>query len=91
VQPFPSSQFIAAPAQTPLEQASLPVQALPSSQTAVLLLCMQAPAEQESSVQAFPSSQFIAVPAQTPLEQASFPVQALPSSQVVPSSFPEHC
>jgi len=64
VQTLPSSQFIAVPAQTPLEQISFMVHALPSLQAEVLLRCWQTPATQESSVQTLPSSQFI--PAQDP-------------------------
>ncbi len=80
----PSLQVIGVPAQTPPEQTSFTVQALPSLQATVLLVCTQAPATQESSVQILLSLQSNAVPAQTPPEQTSFTVQALLSLQLVP-------
>jgi len=81
---LPSSQLgPAPPTQTPPEQASPVVQALPSSQEAVLFTCVQPVAGlQASSVQTLASSQFGAVPpTQVPPEQASPVVQALPSLQ----------
>src|SRR5436309_13966084 len=62
---------------------SVVVQALPSSQGAVLFVCAQPVAGvQESLVQGLPSLQFgAAPPTQLPAAQASFVVQALPSSQ----------
>jgi hypothetical protein len=80
---FPSSQFgPAPPMQTPPEQASPVVQALPSSQEAVLFVWAHPVAgTQESSVHGLPSLQLgPAPPTQTPPEQASPVVQALPSS-----------
>jgi hypothetical protein len=61
VQRLLSSQFTAAPAQDPPEQASPVVQALLSSQDTVLLVCAQIPPLQVSVVQALPSSQFAGV------------------------------
>jgi hypothetical protein len=84
VQTFPSSQFSAAPpTHVPPLHASLVVQALPSLQGAVLLVCVQPVAGlHESSVHRLPSSQLgPAPPTQAPPEQASPVVQALPSSQ----------
>jgi hypothetical protein len=84
VQPFESLQLVALPlVQTPPEQVSPVVQALPSSQEAVLLVWTQ-PVEvlQESLVHGFASLQFGAdPPTHVPPEQVSFVVQALPSSQ----------
>ena len=83
MQPLASSQLGGAPpTQNPPEQASLVVQALPSSHEAVLFTCTQALAGlHESSVQTLPSLQLgAAPPTQTPPEQVSFVVQALPSS-----------
>src|SRR5205823_1630692 len=84
VQGLPSSQVgAAAPTQAPSWQVSLAVQALASSQGAVLLMCRQPPAaSQASSVQALPSSQgaTLGTLAQTPAVQLSS-VQGLPSSQ----------
>jgi hypothetical protein len=58
VQVSPSSQSSAGPpTQVPPEQASVVVQALPSSQGCVLFTCWHTPAWQASSVQALPSSQ----------------------------------
>ena len=67
------------PAHAPLAQASPLVQALPSLQVLVLLLCTQPPPEpQESVVHGLPSSQLIAVPdVQPPDAQMSPLVQAL--------------
>jgi hypothetical protein len=82
VQTLPSSQLGGAPpAQTPPAQVSLVVQALPSSQGAVLLVCVQPVAGlQASSVQTLPSSQLGGdPPTHTPAEQVSLIVQALPS------------
>jgi hypothetical protein len=84
VQPLPSSQLGAAPpTHAPSEQASPVVQALPSSQDAVLLSCSQPVAGlQLSSVHGLLSSQLgAAPPTHAPSEQASPVVQALPSSQ----------
>jgi hypothetical protein len=82
VQTLPSSQFGAGPpTQVPPEQVSLVVQALPSLQGAVLLVCVQ-PVEglQASSVQGLLSLQLVAEPGtQAPPEQTSPVVQALPS------------
>ena len=82
--PLPSSQSGAAPPwQAPPAQVSLVVQALPSSQGAVVLEWTHPEAGlQESSVHPFLSSQFGASPpTQDPPEQVSLVVQALPSSQ----------
>ena len=82
----------APPTQTPPEQVSLVVQALPSLQGAVLLVCTQ-PVDglQLSSVHGLLSLQLIVVPPQTPPEQTSFAVQApfwqvSPVVQALPSS-----
>jgi len=87
VQTFESSQFGGAPpTQAPALQVSLVVQALPSSQEAVLLVLTQPRTESHvSSVHALPSSQLGgAPPTQTPALHVSFVVQALPSSQAAP-------
>jgi hypothetical protein len=61
---------------------SLPVQALPSSQEAVLFVYTHpVDGSQLSSVQGLLSLHTIAVPAQAPPAQVSLAVQALPSSQ----------
>jgi hypothetical protein len=72
------------PTQFPSEQVSFVVQALPSSQAAVLFMCMQPDAGlQESSVQTLPSLQLGGgPPTQVPPEQTSPVVQALPSLHV---------
>jgi hypothetical protein len=81
VQPLLSLQFAAVPAQTPAEQVSSLVHALPSSHDAVLSLCTHPVAGlQLSSVHGLPSSQLIPVPPQPPSAQVSFVVHALPSS-----------
>ena len=90
VQTLPSLQLGAGPpTHVPPEQVSLVVQALPSSQDAVLLTWTQPlTGSQESSVHGLPSSQFgAAPPTQSPAAQASAVVQALLSVQVVPSGF----
>jgi hypothetical protein len=84
VQTSPSSQLGAVPpTHTPPEHVSPVVQALPSSQGAVLLVCVQPVAGlQASSVQTLPSSQFVGAPlTHTPPEHVSPVVQALPSLQ----------
>jgi hypothetical protein len=84
VQPFPSLQFRAAPPwQLPPPQASLVVQASPSSHAAVLSTWTQPVAGlHESSVQPFPSLQLGAEPpTHAPPAQVSLVVQALLSSQ----------
>src|SRR6266540_1692941 len=85
VQTLLSLQTLAAPGtQTPPEQASPTVQALPSEQNAVLLVNTHAPVVvlQESVVHTLLSLQTLAAPGtQAPAEQASFSVQALPSEQ----------
>src|SRR5437762_194631 len=84
VQRLPLSQFGAVPpTHWPPLQASLVVQALPSLQGRVLLLCTQPLAgSQLWSVQRLPSSQLGAgPPAQRPSLQVSLVVQALPSVQ----------
>jgi hypothetical protein len=84
VQPLSSLQVTAPPGeQVPAEQVSPVVQALPSSQEAVLLVCTHpVPELHESLVQSLSSLQSSAEPpAQEPAEQASPVVQALPSSQ----------
>src|SRR3989338_8879481 len=86
---MPSEQEAQAPpAQDPSEQASSHVSALPSSQEAVLLVWVQAPELQASSVQALLSSHSESwehsgqvLPAQAPSEQTSLHVPELPSSQ----------
>jgi len=82
VQTLPSSQFGGAPpTHVPAAQVSPVVQALPSLQGAVLLVCVQPVAGlQASSVHTLPSSQLVGPPGtQTPPEQMSPVVQALPS------------
>src|SRR5437667_443496 len=71
------------PVQTPLWQVSLRVQAAPSSQGVVLLVCVPAVAwVQPSVVHTLPALQFAAAPpTQLPPEHVSPVVQALPSSQ----------
>ena len=84
VQTSPSLQSGGAPPRhAPAEQVSLVVQALSSSQGAVLLACTHpATGLQESSVQTSPSSQSGgAPPRHAPPEQVSPVVQASPSSQ----------
>jgi hypothetical protein len=71
VQTLPSSQFLDAPVQAPLEQISPVVQALLSLQGSVLLAWMQTPPTQESVVQTLPSSQFLGGPEHTPCAQKS--------------------
>ena len=75
----------APPWQEPPRQASSHVEALPSSQLAVLLVKTQPVAElQLSAVQTFPSSQFFAEPRQVPeVSQTSPVVQASPSVQLL--------
>src|SRR5439155_192593 len=84
VQTLPSSQVGGGPpTHRPPLQASLVVQALPSLQGAVLLVCTQ-PVDglQVSSVQTLPSSQLGgAPPTQWPPLQTSLVVQELPSRQ----------
>ena len=85
VQPLPSLQVTAVPApQVPPAHLSPVVQALPSSHTAVLLVCWQpAKGSQVSVVHRLVSLQFrLPPPAQRPAVQVSPVVQALPSSQV---------
>jgi hypothetical protein len=81
-----SSQLSAVPTQTPLEQASPVVQAVPSEHVVPLarLTCPHTPAAQLSVVQEFPSSQLSGVPPHVPLVHTSPVVQRLPSLQVVP-------
>ena len=84
VQPLLSSQIGAEPpTQDPTAQVSTVVQALPSSQEAVLFVKTQPVAgTQESSVQGLLSSQIGAEPpTQDPAAQVSGVVQALPSLQ----------
>src|SRR6266550_2068925 len=79
----PGKQQLLEPArQTPPEQVSLLVQALPSSQGALLGVNVHPVPLQASSVQTLPSLQVNAMPAHTPLAQVSLRVQRLPSSQV---------
>jgi hypothetical protein len=67
VQGLLSSQVMALPLQVPAAQVSLSVQALPSSQAAVLSEVVQPVlASQPSSVQALPSSQVLLLPATQP-------------------------
>ena|SRR5436309_2689097 len=75
------------PAQAPPPQVSLVVQALPSSQEAVLFACTHPLVGlHESSVQTLLSLQLGAVPpTQLPFTQVSFVVQALLSLHDVPS------
>src|SRR5262249_26559846 len=80
---FPSSQLRAGPpTQVPPLHVSAVVQALPSSQDAVLLVCTQPVAMlQLSFVQTLPSLQLGGgPPTPVPALQASLVVQALPSS-----------
>src|SRR6266849_2885098 len=84
VQTFPSSQLGAGPpTHAPAAQVSLVVQAFPSLQGAVLLMCTQPVAGlHESSVLSFLSLQLGAgPPTHVPPAQVSFVVQAFPSSQ----------
>jgi hypothetical protein len=84
VQPFESSQFGAVPpTHAPLAHVSFVVQALPSSQGAVLSVWTQPlTGSQESSVQGLLSSQLgAAPPTHAPAAQVSLVVQALASSQ----------
>src|SRR6266849_2108169 len=84
VQTFPSSQLGAGPpTHAPAAQVSLVVQAFPSLQGAVLLMCTQPVAGlHESSVQTLLSLQLGAgPPTHVPPAQVSFVVQAFPSSQ----------
>jgi hypothetical protein len=84
VQPFPSSQLGAVPpTHAPFAQVSFVVQALPSSQDAVLFTWTQPDAGlHESSVQPFESSQLgEGPPTQAPAVQVSLVVQALLSEQ----------
>src|SRR5438067_10640580 len=81
---LPSSQFVAGPpTHVPPLQVSPVVQAFPSLQGLVLLVCVQPVAGlQPSVVQTLPSSQLGAVPpTQVPPLQASLVVQALPLLQ----------
>jgi hypothetical protein len=83
VQTFPSSQLGGGPpTQAPLLQASFVVQASPSLQGLLLLVCTHpVMASQLSSVQTLPSLQFGGgPPAQLPPLQVSLVVQASPSS-----------
>ena len=82
VQELPSLQLTGGPGwHAPPPQASGPVQALPSSQGAVLLLCTQPVAgSQVSVVQRFPSSQLGGgPPTHVPFAHVSAVVQTLPS------------
>jgi hypothetical protein len=81
VQTLLSLQTIVVPAHTPPEQESLVVQALPSSQDAVLFVYTHpVDGSQLSSVQGLLSLQTMAVPAHAPPEHVSLDVQAFPSS-----------
>jgi hypothetical protein len=81
---LPSSQTVGGPAtQILLLHLSPEVQALPSSQFAVLAVWTQALALQESSVHGFASSQLL-VPTQTPAWHFSSFVHELVSTQVLP-------
>ena len=84
VQTLPSSQLGSAPpTHAPAAQVSAVVQALPSSQAAVLLAFTQpVPVSQESSVQTLPSSQLMSVNTHIPSTHASV-VQASMSSQMI--------
>src|SRR5262245_10358812 len=93
VQPRSSLQTSGVPGtHLPPRHVSMPVQRLPSSQSASpaqqfgMPACVHVPPTQTSSVQATPSSQPIAVPAHVPFVHASPPVHASPSSHAVPSS-----
>ena len=82
---FPVSQVSGGPpTQAPFEQASLVVQALPSSQGAVLFVWTQPVAGlHDSLVHGLPSLQLGGGPAMHwPAAQVSFVVQAFPSSQI---------
>jgi hypothetical protein len=86
VQGLLSSQDLALPAwQAPYKQTSPVVQALPSSQLALLLVLVQLPVvvSQPSVVQGLLSLQTLALPGwQLPPKQLSLVVQALPSLQL---------
>src|SRR5262249_10040953 len=75
------------PMQTPPEQLSPVVAALPSSQRMPLLMFSQPTvgAVQRSVVQGFPSTQFLGVPRQAPAAQVSATVQTFPSVHASPS------
>jgi len=82
---FMSSQLLGSPEHVPALQASLVVQASPSLQLTVLLLCVHAPLDvlQPSLVHTLLSLQFFGDPlAQEPEAHRSLSVQALPSSQL---------
>jgi hypothetical protein len=81
VQTLPSLQSgPGPPTQAPPAQASPVVQALPSSQGALLFAWVQPVAgSHPSSVQSLASPQSMGVPAQTSFRQWSLPVQAFPS------------
>jgi hypothetical protein len=87
VQTFPSLQFFGVPAQVPLWQVSLRVQALPSSQAAVLKAWKQPLAGlQLAEVQGLASSgQVMVLPTQRPVLQWSPEVQAEPSEHALAS------
>ena len=77
-----SLQTTVVPAHVPPLHVSFVVQALPSSQDAVLFVYTQpVDGSHESSVHGLLSLHTIAVPAQMPPAHVSFDVQALPSSQ----------
>ena len=85
VHTLPSKQLTVVPPQTPFEQTSPLVQALPSLQATALLVCVQPVAgTQPSVVQMLPSSQLGGgPPVQAPPEQTSPVVHALPSLQAL--------
>src|SRR5262245_48640615 len=83
VQGLWSSQSSAEPPpQLPAAHCSPVVQASPSSQGPVVLVCMHVPPTHESAVHALVSEQSIGAPTQLPAAHSSPVVQALPSLQV---------
>jgi len=86
VQNCPSSQPFGVPTQALALQRSLVVQALPSSQPALVAVCTQPPASgQESTVHWLLSSQLaVPLPTQPPPAQVSVNVQTLPSLHAAP-------
>jgi hypothetical protein len=85
VHTLPSKQLTVVPTQTPPEQTSLPVHALPSLQATELFGCVQPIAGlQASVVQMLPSSQLGGgPPVHAPPKHTSPVVHALPSSQAL--------
>ena len=86
VQELSSSQSSGLPAQAPWSQVSPSVQALPSSQAAVLAAWTHPEEESQlSSVQGLPSMHCSVFPVQAPATHASARVHSSPSEQPTPS------